>query len=262
MKSKSLSLTVITLAVSLLGPAAFAATFSVAPIADAYVATGPTGNLANNNYGGGGALALSGSGTPNGEFQSVLRFDTALLRDSLNTQFGGGQWSIDSVSLRLSSSPHSNAIYNDIMPGLFGASLMQNNSWVEGTGNASAPGATGITYNSLKSTFISPANDRDLGTFSFGGGSSGFNTYTLNLDPGLVADIENGSQLSLRLFGADPTVSYLFSSRAATPTENRPELEVSAVPEPSALALLGLGTLALAVAGNKSRRFRLSTNGE
>jgi hypothetical protein len=217
-----------------------AATYTTNAISDAFVATGPTGNLANNNYGGGGALAIAAGALPNGEFQSVIEFDLSGARASLDAQYGVGQWSIQSVDLQLTSSPHNNAIYNNVAAGLFGISLMQNNSWVEGTGNASNPTANGITYNTLQSTFINSVADQSLGTFSFSGGSSGANSYSLNLSPGLTADVAAGDDLSLRLFAADNNVSYLFSSRSATPASNEPELIITAVPEPSGLVLFGL----------------------
>jgi hypothetical protein len=211
----------------------------VLPIADAFVATGPTGNLGDNNYGGGGALALAAPGLANGEFQSVIKFDLSGVKSSFDAEFGPGQWSIESVSLQLTSSPHSNVIFNDIAAGLFAISLMQNGSWIEGTGNASNPAANGITYNTLQSTFINSASDQGLGTFNFPGGSSGTNTYSLSLSSGLDADILSGNLASLRLYAADSQVSYLFSSRAmAAPSQ--PQLIVTAVPEPGPFALTGL----------------------
>jgi hypothetical protein len=219
---------------------AFAASTSTIAISDAFVATGPTGNLSDNNYGGGGALALAAPGLPNGEFQSVIKFGFSGVRNSFDAQFGAGGWSVQSVSLQLSSSPHSNPVYNEIAPGLFGVSLMQNNGWLEGTGNASNPAANGISYSTLQSTFINSAVDRALGTFSFPGGTSGLNSYALDLSPDLTADILGGSDVSLRLFAADNSVSYLFSSRAQT--SGQPQLVITAVPEPSTVALLTLAS--------------------
>lgn len=220
-------------------PTCFADSISTRAVSDAFVAAGPAGNLATNNYGGGGALALAASALPNGEFQSVIKFDLAATRTSLDTQFGAGNWSIQSVTLQLSSSPHSNNIYNDIAAGAFNVSLLQNNSWVEGTGTASVPSATGITFNTLQSTFINNATDQPLGTFNFPGGSSGANSYNLTLSSGLTSAIASGSQLSLRLSAADNVVSYLFTSRANTTPENQPTLIVT-VPEPTTLALFGI----------------------
>lgn len=229
----------VVIAVRLSTASVSAASISTVPIADAFVATGPTGNLSNNNYGGGGALGLAAPGLTNGEFQAVIKFDLSGVTSSLNAQFGMGQWSVQSVSLQLTSSPHNNVIYNDIVSGLFAVSLMQNTSWVEGSGNASNPATNGITYNTLQSTFISNAADQALGVLSFPGGSSGANLYSLTLSSGLDADILSGGLVSLRLYAADNQVSYLFSSRAM-PALSQPQLIVTAVPEPASLALAGL----------------------
>ena len=40
------------------------------------------------------ALAVAASGLPNGEFQTVLKFDLSGARDAFNAQFGAGEWSI------------------------------------------------------------------------------------------------------------------------------------------------------------------------
>ena len=72
-----------------------AATFTANPTMDAFVTTGPTGNLSGNNYGGGGcAGAGSQSATNNsqGTFQSVLQFNVAGALSAFNSQFGAGQW--------------------------------------------------------------------------------------------------------------------------------------------------------------------------
>jgi len=65
-----------TLALTLLlAVPAHAATFALNPSADAFVTTGPSGNLTANNYGAAGGLSVAASGLAKGEFQSVLRFD-------------------------------------------------------------------------------------------------------------------------------------------------------------------------------------------
>ena len=224
-------------------PATF--TTNALAIADAFVAAGPTGNLRTNNYGGGGALAVAAAALPNGEFQSVLRFDLSGVRAAFDAQFGAGQWSVLSIALQLSSSPHSNPIYNDVAAGRFSVSLMTNSTWVEGTGNASNPGTNGITFQTLQTNFISPA-DQPLGAFAYDGGTNGANSYALALSPNLLDAVLGGSRASLRLSAADNTISYLFSSRSASPSLLQPQLLLTAAagaaPPPNRILAVRVGT--------------------
>ena len=102
--------------------AARAASFSTNPTADAFVTTGPSGNLVGNNYGAAGALALSAPGLPQGELQSVLQFNLGGALSSFNSTFGVGQWSIQSVTLLLTAAPANNTIFNPSSAGVFGIS--------------------------------------------------------------------------------------------------------------------------------------------
>jgi hypothetical protein len=221
------------------------ATFTANPSADAFVTTGPSGNLSGNNYGGAGAFALSAPGLPQGELQSVLRFDLSGALSSFNGTFGAGQWSIESVTLQLNAAPANNSIFNTSAAGQFGISWMQNDSWLEGAGTPGAPGASGITFSSLQTTFIGPG-DQSLGTFNFSGATGGAFTYSLGLTPGLTGDVLTGDNLSLRLFGADSMVSGVFNSRSFGTLANWPLLTIVAVPEPGTLALGALGLTLLA----------------
>src|SRR5580700_5963652 len=111
--------------------------FTLNPFSTAFVATGTSANnLSNDNFGGGGALVLAAPGLPNGEFQTVMQFNLSSASSAFNTQFGTGNWTIQSVTLQLTATPHPNPIYNAVAAGSFNVSLMQNNSWVEGTGTA------------------------------------------------------------------------------------------------------------------------------
>jgi hypothetical protein len=224
---------------------AHGATSSSIPTADAFVAAGPSGNLANNNYGGGGIISVAGLGSPQGEFQSILKFDLAPTVASFDATYGAGQWSIESVSLQLTASTAGNAIFNPPSAGLLKFQWMASDSWVEGTGQPATPSATGITYNSLQTTVS--VQDDNLGTFSFDGGTSGNYTFALAADaPGLNADIRSGGPVSIRIFGGDNSVAGIFNSRSFATAANRPTLTIQAVPEPSTMGLVGLGLLAVA----------------
>ena len=108
------------------------ATFSLNPSADAFVTTGgPSFILVSNNYGGAGALSIASPGSPKGEFQSVMQFNLSSVKSSFDSQFGAGQWSIQSVTLTFSNAVPGNPIFNSSAAGNFDVSWMQNNSWVE-----------------------------------------------------------------------------------------------------------------------------------
>src|SRR5437762_1808279 len=111
---------------------AFGAFYSTNATIDAFVTTGPTGSLVNNNYGGGGSLTFAAAGLEMGEAQSVLQFNLGGAVSAFNSQFGTGQWSIDSVRLQFTAAAANNAIFNSPAAGSFGVSWMQNDSWQEG----------------------------------------------------------------------------------------------------------------------------------
>lgn len=223
----------------------FATSISLNPTMDALVTTGPSGNLSSSNYGAAGALGISAPGSAKGEFQSVMQFNLASVKSTLDGLYGAGDWTVQSVTLQLNAAPNNNAIFNNPAAGQFTLSLMQNNSWTAGNGTPAAPSATGINFNTLQNTYINNSTDQTLGTFSFAGGTSGLNTYTLTLSSGLVADLFSGAELSLRGYAADSVVSYLFNSEDFGTAADRPLLTVTAVPEPATfgISLLGIALL-------------------
>ena len=221
----------------------FAALFTLEPSADAFVTTGPFGNLRANNYGGAGALGVSAPGHSAGEFQSVLRFNFAGARSSFDSQFGAGQWVVQAVQLQLAEATPGNSTFNANSAGQFHISWMQSDSWLEGTGRPSLPTTDGVTFSTLPG-FIS-AQDQDLGTFSFPGGSGITARYLLGLGSGLTAEILAGADADLRTYAdAGNGVSFLFHSRSyIRDTSAHPLLTISAVavPEPGTAALIAVG---------------------
>jgi hypothetical protein len=225
-----------------------AASSSLNPSADAFVTTGPTANLSNNNYGGAGALSIAAPNLSQGEFQSVLQFNLSSVKTAFDTQFGVGQWSIQSISLQFTAAAPNNAIFNTPAAGQFAISWMQNDAWTEGTGTPMAPTTTGITFSTLN-TFLSPA-DETLGTFGFNGATTGTAIYALGLSPSFSADVFVGNTVSFRMFAADSAVSGVFDSRSFGTASARPLLTITAVPEPTSIAL---GVMALCFLTHRTR---------
>jgi hypothetical protein len=136
---------------------------------------------------------------------------------------------------------------------------MQNNSWVEGTGNPRDPTTDGITYNTLPN-YLS-ASDQSLGTFSFDGSTNEEATYTLTLTPGVVNDVMNGNVVSMELFAADSNVAYVFNSLQGDEANGYPEpvltitaVKATGVPVPGAAIVIAGGVPLLLVARRKFRR--------
>jgi hypothetical protein len=232
--------------------ALLAADVTVNPSADTFLSSAES----PSNYGGAGQLAISDAGRPQGEFQSLVRFDLAAARSSFDSTFGPGQWKLQSATLRLTTSNPNNALFNANLAGPFAVSWMQNDSWAEGTGAPISPTSDGVTFATLPN--FTSAQDQPLGTFNFPGGNSGANTFALNLSSGLTDDVQAGGLLSMRLFAdGGMTVSYNFSSRNFGTVANRPVLTVSAVavPEPGTLGVIA-AIVALCVA--RPRRARIN----
>ncbi len=223
------------------------------PTADAFVNSGNSnGGAADKNYGGAGALVVSATGSAKGEFQSFLKFDGSAIKTSLDTTYGAGLWTIQSITLQLTAAAANNAIFDTPVAGNFNLLWMAIDTFTEGTGTPAAPTTDGITFNDIAT--YSSVNDQSLGTFSYAGGTSGAATCTLTLSSGLLADISNGTAIGFHLSAADATVSYLFNSRSIGTAASRPTLTVTAVPEPGSIAFIGLGLAGLGVFHHRRRR--------
>lgn len=241
----------------LLAASASGAIVSLNTVADTFVTGGSSDSNAGSptaNYGGAGALEISAPGSPEGEIQSLLRFDLSSAKASFDLTFGAGNWVINGVTLQLGTNfgtqgvQPNNPIFNAINGGKFAIDWMANDNWGEGNGTPASPfipsnpPVDGATFNSL-SGLIS-GSDRTLGVFTYTpvGNTNPPTvppaTYSLALDPSFVADVSAGDLVSLRGYAADTSVSYLFNARSFGTTANRPTLIISAVPEPGTATLL------------------------
>jgi hypothetical protein len=211
MRMTTLVATIAGLAVLRTASVGRADTASVVAAADAFVDSAvPTGN-----FGGGGAIGVAAPDSPNGEFQSVLRFDLTSVLAQFDNSFGTGTWIATSASLKLSASAPVNGLFNPQAAGQFAVSWMANDTWEEGAGTPNQPGSTGITFATLP--LFSGMGDETLGVFTFGGETAGDSTYELPLTPGFAARLGAGGPVSFRLSAADSTIAYLFHSRSFAP---------------------------------------------
>jgi hypothetical protein len=192
------------------------------PTADAFVAAS---NPASN-YGGAGAIAAADAASPNGEFQSLLRFDTTGARAIFDAAFGPGQWQVISISLQVSPGLPTNPLFNPAAAGPLAISWLGRDDWIEGTGSPSVPTTDGVTFNDLPSLIA--AGDEGLGVFNFDGSTSGTAAWNLALSPGLSADIHAGSLVTLRLHSAGAPVACLFRSHNYPVPASHPFLTITA----------------------------------
>jgi hypothetical protein len=229
--------------VLLLASTATAATFNLSQVADAFV----TSAQPNSNYGGAGSLAVSAVGKPQGTFQSLLKFDLAAALTNFDGLFGSGNWTLQGVSLQLTATSPGNPLFNAAAAGSVAVSWLSDDSWIEGSGTPTLPSATGVTFNSLPA--VVALGSQSMGSFAFGGGTSGTANYLLNPSSGLRNDAFAGSLASILLNAGDSSVAALFNSLSFGNVALRPVLILSAseVPEPASVVLMGFAMLVCVV---------------
>jgi len=193
------------------------------------------------NYGGAGALSVSGasavngSGVTNGAFDSFIRFNTAAAVSHFNALFGTSNWVINGARLRVTEiATPSNVLFNR-GTGAFEIRWIANDNWTEGTGNPNNPTATGLTCND-EPALLNIATDASLGTFT-NAGADGALTFSLALAAAFVNDVSAAGEVGLFLTAIDPGVGFTFDSRSFGTVSARPFLEISAVPRPGITAI-------------------------
>ncbi|HTS16835.1 MAG TPA: hypothetical protein VMP11_04615 [Verrucomicrobiae bacterium] len=223
-------------------------------VADAFVRSlDPT-----HNYGGAGALAVSGPiatnvlGQQEGLLDTFMRFDMSDAVTNFNASYGAGQWVIVNATLVLfEQGQPNNTIFNRGI-GPFGVEWIANNSWQEGTGNPNNPTTDGIVWNDEPSVLNSNL-DEYLGTF-VNGGTDGVVTLTLGLPSGFVSQLSTNGVVGVYMTAmTNSPVGFTFHSHNFVDSTQWPFLEITAVPVPQ-ITFVGI------VGGNARIGFTTGSN--
>jgi hypothetical protein len=235
---------VLTLLLPLIWQSLDAAIVSVIPEADSFVMSkAPT-----NNFGGAGAIAVSGSAAINGDnvqnglFDSLIRFSMSNVVFSLDTSLGTHDWLIYRAKLHLTevAAPISPVFNRGV--GAFEIRWLAANEWTEGTGIPIEPTTNGVTWNDVLFLF-DPAKDVSLGQFT-NSGLDGRLTLNLALKEPFLSDLRSSTCVTLYLTAANPQIGFTAGSRTFFVSTNLPELVIEADvnPHPQIDAIQRLST--------------------
>jgi hypothetical protein len=219
----------------------------------------------------GGAVGVQGSAGINDTGGSTaaanvaFKYDVGGIVDSLNTEYGAGDWSIANPELTFQYTLYANNSRFNSGPGTFSIFWMANDSWVQGTsdpvyatsasalaawaGNVALLGSENYAWTTPGYTgTLADLHDGNWVTDKTGVRQSTV-SYGLALDPNLVNDITSASaasnpNVSLYLMGTSSTLGLcIFTGGGSTlPTLS---FEVVAAPEPSTLGLTACGLAGL-----------------
>ncbi|HVM59491.1 MAG TPA: hypothetical protein VMV72_01370 [Verrucomicrobiae bacterium] len=202
-------------------------------VADAFVRSlDPT-----HNYGGAGALSVSGSiatnvlGQQEGLLDSFMRFDMSGAVSNFNTSFGVGRWvTVGATLVLFEQGQPNNTIFNRGV-GPFEVRWIADNSWIEGTGNPNNPTTDGIVWNDEPSALNSNL-DESLGTF-VNGGTDGVVNATLEIPSGFASQLSTNGLVSFYMTATtNSAVGFTFHSHNFVTPAEWPYLQITAAPIP------------------------------
>lgn len=212
-------------------------------MADAFVRSfDPT-----HNYGGAGALSVSGSiatnviGQQEGRLDSFMRFDVSGAVSNFNSSFGAGRWVVIHATLALfEQGAPNNTIFNRGV-GQFEVRWIANDSWSEGTGNPNAPTTDGIVWNDEPSV-LNSNTDKSLGTF-VNAGTDGVVRVALGMPSSYINDLDSGGLVSFYFTATtNSTVGFTFHSHNFVDSTQWPFLEITAISMPRITSLAVAGS--------------------
>jgi|SRR5271170_7377678 len=196
------------------------------------------------NYGGAGALSVSGNTATNtssvamGIADTFLRFNTAAMVASFNLLFGAGNWVVSSAKLQVTEVAVPNNLIFDRGVGRFNIFWIADDTWTEGTGTPMAPTTDGIAFNDETTLLTNTVN---LGVFT-NTGLNFTNLFSLALPAAFTSDLSAGGEVGFYLTAIDPQTGMTFNSRSFGTTAARPFLEISAAPKPGVTSISVSGT--------------------
>jgi hypothetical protein len=206
------------------------------------------------SFGGLGALSVAGSGALDGNgllvglADTFLKFNTASVVASLDTQFGANHWTITSVALGLVETATPPRDIFGRGQGTFQTRWLVTDAWSD----------AGIIWNN-KDTILNAALDVPVGEFTnaFDGNQhTPIQLFDLAMATSLLDDIQSGGDVSFLLTATSPSIGATFNSKYITGTRPKPFLEITAVPEPCTLCLLLAGAALLHGRGPGARTRR------
>jgi hypothetical protein len=220
------------------------ATATVNPEADAFVrAVDPFAN-----YGGAGAIAVSGpnavngSNQQNGAFDSLMRFPMSNVVASLDSTLATHDWLVFRATLKLTemATPPS-PIFNRGV-GSFEIRWLASDSWIEGTGIPIAPTTNGVAWNDIPS-LLNLATDVSLGQFTNSGADTRL-SFVLSLNEPFLSDIRAGGRATFYFTAISPQIGFTADSRSFVLLNDFPVLEIVAAvnPRPRIDSIVDLGT--------------------
>jgi hypothetical protein len=207
------------------------AIFTNSADADAFVRS----NAPAMNYGGAGALTVSGAssanivyGLTNGIADTFIRFNALSMTTNFNALFGPNNWVISGAKLQVMEVGSPNNSIFDQGVGAFQIFWVADDNWIEGTGTPMNPTTDGIVYNDESALLT---NITSLGTFTNSGTSTAL-LFPLTLTTNFVGNLRTGGEVTLFLTSVDPQIGFTFNSHSFGTVTNRPYLEISAMPQP------------------------------
>jgi hypothetical protein len=216
----------------LIASVVYGATLSIRPDADSFIRSqAPT-----SNYGGGGALSVSGaaavngSGQQNGAFDTLMRFSMSDAVSTLDAALGQ-DWIVTGARLVVTEMaiPDSEIFNRGV--GQFEIFWIGSDNWIEGTGRPNAPTNDGVCWQDLPA--ILNSNVVSLGVFTNAAANAQI-SFPLKLAEQLMVDLRSGGEVSLYLTAVSPDMGFTFNSRNFGNTNAQPFLEFSAVANPRA----------------------------